>query len=273
MVVAVLGAGVLHALWNAIAKGLGDVRDSFALLNLGVVAVCGVLLPFVGFPNRSAYVYLAMAVVVHQIYELVLMAAYRHADFSQSYPIARGIAPLLVSCGGVIFANETVGVRNITGVLVVTTGVVLLSRRPSQSHVSSRGIWWAIATGVAIAIYTVIDGCGVRTAGSSLRYAVTLFFLQSLMWTMAVSVRRGWSWRPTRVRIAVGAAGGVISMLGYFTVLWAQTRTTLGTVSALRETGVFWAAVFGVVLFREGTVRRLLPPAVLVVAGVTLLSL
>ena len=51
MVVAVLGAGVLHALWNAIAKGLGDVRDSFALLNLGVVAVCGVLLPFVGFPK------------------------------------------------------------------------------------------------------------------------------------------------------------------------------------------------------------------------------
>ena len=125
MVVAVLGAGVLHSLWNAIAKGLGDVRDSFALLNLGVVAVCGVLLPFVGFPNRSAYVYLAVAVVVHQIYELVLMAAYRHADFSQSYPIARGIAPLLVSCGGVIFAIETVGVRNITGVVVVTTGVVL----------------------------------------------------------------------------------------------------------------------------------------------------
>lgn len=252
---------------------MGDVRDSFALLNLGVLAVCAVLLPWVGLPDRAAGLYLAAAVIVHQVYELVLMAAYRHADFSQSYPIARGIAPLLVSCGGVIFANETMGLRSFAGVVVVTGGVILLSRRPSHHHVSPRGVWWAIATGVAIAVYTVIDGFGVRAAGSSLQYAVTLFFLQSMSWTVAVSVRRGWTWRPTGSRVALGAAGGVISMVGYFTVLWAQTRTALGTVSALRETGVFWAAVLGVVVFREGSARRLIPPAVLVVLGVVLLSL
>lgn len=268
-----LGAGVLHALWNAIAKGLGDVRDSFALLNLGVLAVCATALPFVGLPHRAAVPYILAAVVMHQIYELVLMAAYRHGDFSQSYPIARGIAPLLVSCGGVIFADEQLGVRTATGVVVVTCGVVLLSRRSSNQSVSSPAVWWAISTGIAIAVYTVIDGFGVRVAGSSLQYAITLFFLQSLSWTLAVTVRRGWAWRPSRPRIALGAAGGVISMLGYFTVLWAQTRTALGTVSALRETGVFWAAVLGVVVFREGTARRLIPPAVLVVAGVVLLSL
>jgi drug/metabolite transporter (DMT)-like permease len=44
-------------------------------------------------------------------------------------------------------------------------------------------------------------------------------------------------------------------------------------VSALRETGVLWAALIGVFIFREGRVRRVVVPAALVVGGIALLSL
>jgi drug/metabolite transporter (DMT)-like permease len=55
-------------------------------------------------------------------------------------------------------------------------------------------------------------------------------------------------------------------------VLYAQTRASLGIVSALRETGVVWAALIGIVVFREGRARTLLMPALLVAVGVALMS-
>jgi drug/metabolite transporter (DMT)-like permease len=66
--------------------------------------------------------------------------------------------------------------------------------------------------------------------------------------------------------------GGLLSMVGYVAVLWAQLRAPLGAVSALRETGVLWAALIGVVFFHENRLRRVMIPAVVVVAGIALLS-
>jgi hypothetical protein len=38
-------------------------------------------------------VYLGLSIFCHLGFELFLMGAYRRADFSRSYPIARGVAP------------------------------------------------------------------------------------------------------------------------------------------------------------------------------------
>lgn len=270
---AVLAAGLFHALWNAIVKNFLDLRDSFALINLGVFATCVVTLPIVGLANRSTYVFLAVAMVLHQLYELVLMVAYRHGDLSKSYPIARGVAPLLVSLGGFVFAGEKLGVVGALGLLVIVAGITLLAGRSLLGASSRQAVLWALATGTAIATYTVIDGFGVRAGHSALQYGTTLFLLQSLSWTVAVSIRRGWSWMPPAPKAVLGMGGGILSMIGYFIVLWAQTKTAMGSVSALRETGVLWAAVIGAVFFKEGRLRRLAPPAALVVGGVILLSL
>jgi drug/metabolite transporter (DMT)-like permease len=56
-------------------------------------------------------------------------------------------------------------------------------------------------------------------------------------------------------------------------VLYAQTRAPLGAVSALRETGVVWAAAIGVVIFKEGRARAILAPAVVVTLGIAMLGL
>jgi drug/metabolite transporter (DMT)-like permease len=64
-----------------------------------------------------------------------------------------------------------------------------------------------------------------------------------------------------------------MSLVAYTVVLYAQTRAPLGVVSALRETGVVWAAAIGVVFFKEGRARAIMVPALIVVAGIALLSL
>ena len=148
----------------------------------------------------------------------------------------------------------------------------MLAFRSQRGIGSRQAVLWALATGAAIATYTVIDGFGVRAGHSALQYGTTLFLLQSLLWCAAVSQRRGWAWLPATPKVLTGMAGGMISMAGYFIVLWAQTKAALGAVSALRETGVLWASLMGVVFFKEGRFRQLVPPACLVVLGVFLLS-
>lgn len=272
VVLIVLGAGLVHAVWNAMAKSIHDQFASFALLNLGIGVVCWVAWPFVGLPRTGALGYLVASVGCHAGYELFLMGAYRRSDFSQSYPIARGVAPLLVSVAGWWFANEHLGIRGLLGILGVVIGIISLAlRRGVAGH--RHGVWWALATGVAIAVYTVVDGLGVRASHTALRYGTTLFALESALWLIGVVARprRRW-WPGTRVAV-IGMGAGVLSMAGYLAVLWAQLRAPLGVVSALRETGVLWAALIGVVIFHEGRLRRIIVPAGLVVAGIALLSI
>jgi len=267
----VLGAGLVHAVWNALAKGFRDPFVSFALINLATAVICLAAWPVIGVARAAAWPFLGLSTCCHLGYQFFLMASYRRGDFSQSYPIARGAAPVFVSLGGLVVAGEHLGVRGVFGVAAIVVGITSLAlyrgAASTRSHVA-----WALATGAAIAVYSVVDGLGVRHAHSASRYAVALFALQAVIWVVGVAVTRGWSWWPRGGPVAVGAAAGVLSMAGYLTVLWAQLRAPLGEVSALRETGVLWAAVIGAVIFKERPLRQVVGPAAIVVVGVALLS-
>jgi drug/metabolite transporter (DMT)-like permease len=205
-------------------------------------------------------------------YQLFLMGSYERAEFSRAYPIARGVAPMLVSLAGLIFASEHIGVVGLAGIVLIVVGVISLAYVKNSSHLDRLGVYWALATGAAIAIYTVVDGLGVRKSHDTLRYAVVLFLIQGTLWTVAVLVRRGWRWAESAGTVRTGLLAGVMSLVAYTIVLYAQTRAPLGIVSALRETGVIWASAIGVVFFKEGKARAIVVPALVVVAGIALLS-
>lgn len=269
---AVLGAGALHALWNALVKNMPDQFVGFALVNLGTMVACVLAWPFIGVARGAAWPYLGASTVCHLGYELFLMGSYRRGDFSQSYPIARGAAPLFVTLGGLVVAGEHLGARSTAGVICVVVGIASLALYRSGSGRRQSHVVWALATGAAIAVYSVVDGLGVRASHDTLRYAVALLGLQSVIWVAGALARRGLEWWPASRVVAVGVAAGLLSDLGYAIVLWAQRRAPLGEVSALRETGVLWAAVIGALAFKERPLRRVALPAVAVVAGVVLLS-
>jgi drug/metabolite transporter (DMT)-like permease len=180
---------------------------------------------------------------------------------------------LLVSLAGLIFAGEHLSLDGLLGIVAVVTGILSLAVRKNLDPARLRGVYWALATGVAIAVYTVVDGLGVRASANALRYAITLFALQSTVWLLGVVARQPRGWWPGARRASIGMASGVLSMAGYIAVLWAQIRAPLGVISALRETGVLWAALIGVFVFHEGRLRRILLPALFVAGGVALLAL
>lgn len=63
----------------------------------------------------------------------------------------------------------------------------------------------------------------------------------------------------------------ILSLSAYTVVLWATHYVAVGTVSALRETSVLWAAVIGRVFLGEELTGRKIGSAILICCGVILL--
>ena len=93
----VLFAAMLHASWNALIKSSADKAVDTALLCLGGAAVALPFACWIGPPGPGAAPYLFMSLATHIGYYMALVGAYRHGDLGLTYPIMRGLAPLLVA--------------------------------------------------------------------------------------------------------------------------------------------------------------------------------
>ena len=272
VVFVVLVAATAHAGWNLLVKLMDDQVLAFWLLN-GTTAACGAgMWALAGSPQMSAWPYLAASVALHVAYNLTLLNSYRFGDLSRVYPLARGLAPLLVTGGAALVAGESLGTLQLAGVAVVAGGLVSLVWLGGGASVGGgRSVVLAVVTGALIAAYSLCDGLGVRHAHDTLGYAGALFVIESSLLVAGLT-----SWRrrvpgPLSTHWLRGVLGGALSVAAYGGVLWAQTRLALGVVSALRETSVVVAALLGAVLLHEGLARRRVVAAVVVCAGIALL--
>ncbi len=268
---AVLGAAVTHATWNAIAHGIKDQTLAFALIGVGGIVVAIPLVIVAALPRADCWPYLAGSIAIHVFYNLLLMRCYQYGEFGQVYPLARGISPVVVTILAAVFVHEHLTLAQVGGVLVVSAGLATLvfaGRRPGRAAFLA-----AVGTGLTIAAYTTVDGVGVRLSASPVGYIGWLMLLQSLCVPMFALARRRdvVLKQPPRV-LGAGLAAGALSVLAYGLVLWAQTRGALAPIAALRETSVIFGAVIATLVFREPFGRTRVAATVIVVAGIVLLN-
>jgi drug/metabolite transporter (DMT)-like permease len=213
---------------------------------------------------------------VHIVYNVSLVRSYRRGDLAQAYPIARGSSPMLVTLGAALFAHEGIGALHAFGIVLISGGIMALALQGGR--VSRAGVLAALTTGVTIAIYTVIDGIGVRLSdGEALTYTTWMFMFYWLMPVIFVA-KRGLPalWKPVKeAPMAVGSslAGGLVSIAAYGIVIWAMQSGAMGAVSALRETSVVFAALIGRVFLREPVSAKRWLACVVVAAGAVCLGL
>jgi drug/metabolite transporter (DMT)-like permease len=271
--VAVLAAAVLHAGWNALLKGTGDRLATMVLLDLTGMALATLALPLAPVPAPASRGLLALSVVLHIGYELLLLLAYRAGDLSQVYPLARGAAPLLVAGYAGLVLGERLAPVQLLGLAGVCAGLLALVEVGRGSGRPGPAVGPALATGVLIAAYTVADGLGVRRSGTVAGYVAWLFLLHGLpIPLVALAVRgRGLAGR-LRGHLGVGMAAGALSLAAYGLVLWAQRHGALAVVAALRETSVLVAALIGSLVFGERFGRRRVLAAALLAAGIVALN-
>lgn len=270
----VLSAAVLHASWNALAHGIGDRLVGFSLIDLAYTGVCAAVVAVTGPPAAGAWPWILASAAVHVLYQLALMGSYRLGQFSQVYPLARGTSPWVVAVVSLALLGQQLPVVELVGVLVVSAGLislVFLGGRPRRADVPALAA--AFATGVMIATYTVLDGVGVHTT-SVLSYAGWMFLLQGpAVPLLAVVVRGRRLGAQLRPPLLLGLVGGVVSLLAYGLVLWAQTRGALAPIAALRETSIVIAALIGSVFLHERFGRARAVAGAVVVTGIVLINL
>ena len=271
--VAVLLAAVTHASWNALAHHITDKLVGFTLIAGGGSLIGIAMAPFVAFPAAGAWPYLIASAVIHVAYYVLLMRSFRLGDFGQAYPIARGTAPLVVTLLAALFAHEVPDGWAAAGVAVSCaglTGVALWGLRGGRPNWAAIGA--ALATGLTIAAYTVVDGLGVRASGSSLGYIAWLMAIEGLV-VPAYAIHR---WRGETVAVlrpyaALGFLGAALSVAAYGLVLWAQTRAELAPIAALRESSIIVGAAIGAVFFKERFGAPRIAAAGLLVVGIGLM--
>jgi len=244
------------------------------LLDLTAMVLSALLLPLGDRPAPASWGLLGLSVLLHTGYKVLLMQSYQVGDLNQVYPLARGTAPLLVAVVAGLFLGERLGPWQLAGVVGVCGGLVLLLEWGRAARHTRPMVGLALATGIAIAAYTITDGLGVRRSGTDLGYVAWLFLLGGLpipLYTVAVHRRR----LATRVRdrLGVGVVAGALSLGAYGLVIWAQRRGALAVVAALRETSVLVAALIGSLLFREQFGSRRVMAAACIATGIVCLNL
>jgi len=291
---AVLAAAVTHAVWNAIAHGIKDQTLAFALIGVGGIVAAIPLIIVAAGPRSACWPYLLASVAIHVFYVLLLMQCYRLGEFSQVYPLARGVSPLVVTVLAAVFVGEHLALPQIAGVVVVSAGLAALvfggrsalaggsgpaatggqgSRVVPPGKRGRAAFLAAVGTGLTIAAYTTVDGVGVRLSHSPGGYVAWLVLLESMCVPMFALVRRRDALlkQPPRVMLS-GLAAGALSLLAYGLVLWAQTRGELAPIAALRETSVIFGAIIGTLVFREPFGRTRIAATIIVVGGILLLN-
>lgn len=266
----VLAAAVMHAAWNALVKGAGDRAVVLALVSLGHVVLGVGIAFFVAPPAAEAIPYIVASTVVHWAYLIFLSRAYQFGDLSFVYPIARGAAPVLVGLGAYIWADERLPILGWVAICTVSLGILMLA---AIRNADSRALFAALTTSLVIAIYSIIDGIGIRISGSPFGYISWLFMAEISVVIYIFATRWQKIRHITTQNLVMGLIAGALAGLAYAMVLYAKTLAPLGIVSALRETSVIFAALFGILWFNERPVGRRLWAASVVALGIALLGL
>jgi phosphonate utilization associated putative membrane protein len=282
IVLAVLCGALLHAGWNVLVKSGRDKELDTALLTLLGATVALPLLAFTGPPPSESWPYLAATLTLHLGYYTALAGAYEHGELGLTYPIMRGLAPLLVALTSSALLVEVPRPLAWVGITSIAFGVGLVGlAHPGETLHHRRALAFALANAGIIAGYTVVDGLGVRAAteagGSPWQYVLMLNALDALPYPALVLLRRlragSGAAAYLRQRWPVGLLGSAASLGSYAIALWAMTRAPVASVAALRETSVLFAALIGVLLLGErfGLQRAL--GTLVIVAGVMALRL
>ena len=275
VIVMVLTAAVLHAVWNAVVK----VDDDRLMAMTVVIGTTGLLAPilllFGPNPAPESWPYIAASVLLNNAYFLFLIEAYRVGDLSHAYPLARGSAPLMVAVGAAVFVGESLGAGELAGIALIRGAIIsLLFIAGDGRKAGWRPIVYPLLTGLMIATYTVVDGIGVRLSGSPAGFIGWLFILSPLPIAVIAVVRRGYKVIDfLRLRWKPSILAGCLNLGSYGLAIWALSLGAMAHVSALRETSVIIAALIGTFVLGEAFGPKRIFSAIVVVIGVVVINL
>jgi drug/metabolite transporter (DMT)-like permease len=262
-----LAAAGLHAAWNLALARRKDVAAATALGFAFAVVFYAPVAAARWRIDSDAIPFIAVSAVLELAYLALLASAYGRADLSVVYPVARGLAPVLVLLAGVVALGVGTSGPEAVGVMLIAAGVLLVR---GFGRGSSKGIGFGVAIAACIAGYTLADSRGVDHA-DPLAYLVVVMAGPAIAYLVAVSRRGGvqrlrgeLGWTPPFVGIAAFGA--------FALALFALQQASAASVAAVRETSVVIAVALAAPVLGEPVGARRLAGAAFVVGGIVVLG-
>lgn len=257
-----------------------------------------VYLLIVDIPSMVGWLFILATIVLHIWYFATLGYAYNTGELSIVYPVARGLGLAIIPVLGVYVVGESMSWPAVLGAIAIVSGIgliaqsdmgrtnirrvvaiapnwALLRRVVGKTRFKLRRAWLlAMATGLVIGIYSVVDAQGVQ----HVRPVVYMFFLQlggglgmmviqSRIETRAAFIdeaQRHWK---------ILVAGGLLQFAAYTLVLTALTFSPVSYVGPFREISILIAVTYGSLVLKERVTKVRLSGAILIAIGGTAIAL
>ena len=182
----ILFAALCHAGWSTIVKH----HKSFSIMGMTCIVEVVVFTPlvfFVPFPPLEIWYFIVASVILHGFYRLSVIYSYKFGDLSFVYPIARGGSSLLIAILTLIILQEQISLLGFVGISIVCVGIFLISYSKNYKFNFSAFIL-AVSTALLIAIYSIIDGIGVRLSENKFSYIYWMLLLNGVPFTFNIDI-------------------------------------------------------------------------------------
>jgi drug/metabolite transporter (DMT)-like permease len=277
-------SAVLHATWNFLAKRAQD-QVSFMFLTMAASAVL-LVAPLVWLRASGTALspwYLPVAGGVCQALYCYLMGrGYACGDLSQVYPLARGLAPVLIALLAWPLMHEHLSAIGAGGIGLVVLGTLALNSTGACDLLNGNSLRalqvpaarWALLASVMIAGYHMLDKAGAQASSPLAYLAVMHLWLAAFLALLTLTTRRPAQivaeWRRNWKSVLFVT---VICFVAYFLVVTAMTLSQVAYIASLRNVSILVGVVLGATALRERNVLWRAGGAVFMLAGILAIAL
>ena len=275
----VLGAAVVHTLWNFLLKR--DPRrldiQSGALVLVAVAAAPVVFWYSPATISAQGWVLIGLSALFEAGYAFGLNAAYGAGPMSLVYPIARGTSPLIVTPVALVAFDERLSMAGVLGIALVVAGIYASHAEAVRDAVGAadarRAVALALLTGIMTAGYSLVNRAGVRVVPLPI-YAYLIFVLDAVVIVVARRVRGDAAW-PLRRDLPWGTMVLVTVFMcaSYLAVLSAMRIAPVSYVVAARESSILVALLVSVLILKESPTPGRIAGGLAIFAGLVVIAL
>ncbi len=248
----VLLSGLIHAIWNSIAKKVGH---NITVLWLGTSMWALALLPFIWpylgtIPNHMLLKWSLISGGIHVFYYLALTYAYAHYPLSIIYPIARGTGIAIAASFGIFYFNDFISPIAFLGIICILVGIVLFHRFKQESS-SSLAVFWGLCIGVTIAAYLIVDSIAIRDVPPHVLNITLVFVMNLILLPYFLIAKKDQLRKSVSQHKWHSCLIGAGSLGSYFLLLFILQHNPLSYVVSLRETSIVFAGILSWVYLKE----------------------
>jgi len=274
----------MHAGWNLLVR---NHRGHNMFLTISAITILiffpfAAIAEFFSLPVLSVVpLNIVLGGLLLAIYYVGMTNSYRGGDFTVAYPLARAL-PVLVIAGIEATSGESPTLLGWIGILLIAIGTVIVPLQSldelSIAHYWNRTTLWILLAALGIVGYTVVDQAALRQLPNGLTFALRYAILESAVGgffyflilrgigekTVMPKTRQEWKYPFIATFFVFGS---------YSLILWAfQSDDRASYVIGLRQISIVLGVVGGAYLFHEKGARLRIPAALVITAGVILLS-